>query len=110
MGSYTAADPAGRTAVPGVWVAGNATDLSAQVSAASAAVPASRRRSTPISSTRTPTVLSPVRAGRGGPVTHEFDKGAPARPARARPTRRHHQPGPAARDQAEQHGGDAGTP
>ena len=37
MGSYIAADPAGRTAVPGVWVAGNATDLSAQVSAASAA-------------------------------------------------------------------------
>jgi thioredoxin reductase len=36
MGSYIAADQAGRTAVPGVWVAGNATDLSAQVSAASA--------------------------------------------------------------------------
>ncbi len=36
MGSYIATDQAGRTAVPGVWVAGNATDLSAQVSAASA--------------------------------------------------------------------------
>jgi thioredoxin reductase len=36
MGSYIAADQAGRTAIPGVWVAGNATDLSAQVSAASA--------------------------------------------------------------------------
>ena len=36
MGSYIAADQAGRTPVPGVWVAGNATDLSAQVSAASA--------------------------------------------------------------------------
>jgi thioredoxin reductase len=36
MGSFIAADQAGRTAVPGVWVAGNATDLSAQVSAASA--------------------------------------------------------------------------
>ncbi len=36
MGSFIAADPAGRTAVPGVWVAGNAADLSAQVSAASA--------------------------------------------------------------------------
>jgi thioredoxin reductase len=36
MGSYIAVDQAGRTAVPGVWVAGNATDLSAQVSAASA--------------------------------------------------------------------------
>jgi thioredoxin reductase len=36
MGSYIATDAAGRTAVPGVWVAGNATDLSAQVSAASA--------------------------------------------------------------------------
>ena len=36
MGSYIAADQTGRTTVPGVWVAGNATDLSAQVSAASA--------------------------------------------------------------------------
>lgn len=36
MGSYIAADPAGRTAVPGVWVTGNASDLSAQVSVASA--------------------------------------------------------------------------
>ncbi|HEX5296008.1 MAG TPA: NAD(P)/FAD-dependent oxidoreductase [Streptosporangiaceae bacterium] len=36
MGSYIAVDQTGRTAVPGVWVAGNATDLSAQVSAASA--------------------------------------------------------------------------
>ena len=36
LGSYIAADQTGRTAVPGVWVAGNATDLSAQVSAASA--------------------------------------------------------------------------
>jgi len=36
IGSYIAADRTGRTAVPGVWVAGNATDLSAQVSAASA--------------------------------------------------------------------------
>lgn len=36
MGASITADQAGRTAVPGVWVAGNATDLSAQVSAASA--------------------------------------------------------------------------
>jgi thioredoxin reductase len=36
LGTYVAADQTGRTAVPGVWVAGNATDLSAQVSAASA--------------------------------------------------------------------------
>lgn len=36
MGSFIAADDFGRTAAPGVWVAGNATDLSAQVSAASA--------------------------------------------------------------------------
>src|SRR5581483_8712833 len=36
MGSFIAADQTGRTAVPGVWVAGNATDLSAQVSAAAA--------------------------------------------------------------------------
>ena len=30
-------DPAGRTDVPGVWVAGNVTDLSAQVGASAAA-------------------------------------------------------------------------
>ena len=35
-GSCVAADPTGRTSVPGVWVAGNSTDLSAQVSAAAA--------------------------------------------------------------------------
>jgi thioredoxin reductase len=37
VGEYIAADPAGLTAVPGVWVAGNVTDLSAQVGAAAAA-------------------------------------------------------------------------
>lgn len=36
MGSYIAADKAGRTSVPGVWVAGNATDPAAQVSGAAA--------------------------------------------------------------------------
>ena len=36
-GEYVPADPAGRTGVPGVWVAGNVTDLSAQVGAAAAA-------------------------------------------------------------------------
>jgi thioredoxin reductase len=36
MGSFIAADPTGRTSVPGVWVAGNASDLSAQVGAAAA--------------------------------------------------------------------------
>ncbi|WFE41646.1 NAD(P)/FAD-dependent oxidoreductase [Micromonospora sp. WMMD998] len=35
-GEYVPADPAGRTDVPGVWVAGNVTDLSAQVGAAAA--------------------------------------------------------------------------
>ena len=37
MGTYVPADPAGRTEVPGVWAAGNVTDLSAQVGAAAAA-------------------------------------------------------------------------
>ncbi|WP_262849780.1 NAD(P)/FAD-dependent oxidoreductase [Mumia quercus] len=37
MGAHVAADEVGRTEVPGVWVAGNATDLSAQVGAAAAA-------------------------------------------------------------------------
>jgi thioredoxin reductase len=37
MGEHLAADPAGRSDVPGVWVAGNVTDLSAQVGAAAAA-------------------------------------------------------------------------
>jgi thioredoxin reductase len=36
-GEHIPADPAGRTAVPGVWAAGNVTDLSAQVGAAAAA-------------------------------------------------------------------------
>ncbi|MEV4416408.1 NAD(P)/FAD-dependent oxidoreductase [Catellatospora sp. NPDC049609] len=37
MGEHLPADPTGRTEVPGVWVAGNATDLSAQVGTAAAA-------------------------------------------------------------------------
>jgi thioredoxin reductase len=37
MGQHVPADPTGRTDVPGVWVAGNVTDLSAQVGAAAAA-------------------------------------------------------------------------
>ena len=36
-GEYIPADPAGRTEVPGVWAAGNVTDLAAQVGAAAAA-------------------------------------------------------------------------
>jgi len=36
MGEYVPADASGRTDVPGVWVAGNVTDLSAQVGAAAA--------------------------------------------------------------------------
>ena len=37
MGEHVPADPTGRTEVPGVWVAGNVTDLSAQVGSAAAA-------------------------------------------------------------------------
>ncbi|REF00841.1 NAD(P)/FAD-dependent oxidoreductase [Thermomonospora umbrina] len=37
FGEHIPADPTGRTDVPGVWVAGNVTDLSAQVGAAAAA-------------------------------------------------------------------------
>jgi thioredoxin reductase len=37
MGSHIPADPAGRTEMPGVWAAGNVTDLFAQVGAAAAA-------------------------------------------------------------------------
>ncbi|MFD4180129.1 NAD(P)/FAD-dependent oxidoreductase [Rhodococcus sp. NPDC058514] len=37
IGSYIAADPMGATAVPGVWAAGNVTDLKAQVIVAAAA-------------------------------------------------------------------------
>jgi thioredoxin reductase len=37
MGAHVPADPAGRTEVPGVWAAGNVTDLSAQVGASAAA-------------------------------------------------------------------------
>ncbi len=37
MGEHVPADPTGRTEVPGVWVAGNVTDLSAQVGPSAAA-------------------------------------------------------------------------
>jgi thioredoxin reductase len=37
MGAHIPAGPAGHTEVPGVWAAGNVTDLSAQVGAAAAA-------------------------------------------------------------------------
>jgi thioredoxin reductase len=37
MGEHIPADPIGRTEVPGVWAAGNVTDLSAQVGSAAAA-------------------------------------------------------------------------
>ncbi|WP_405180195.1 NAD(P)/FAD-dependent oxidoreductase [Nocardia sp. NBC_01377] len=37
MGEHIPTDPTGRTETPGVWVAGNVTDLSAQVGAAAAA-------------------------------------------------------------------------
>ena len=37
VGDHLSADPTGRTEAPGVWVAGNVTDLSAQVGAAAAA-------------------------------------------------------------------------
>jgi thioredoxin reductase len=37
VGEYIAADATGLTAVPGVWVAGNVTDLAAQVGGAAAA-------------------------------------------------------------------------
>ncbi|MFI7004711.1 NAD(P)/FAD-dependent oxidoreductase [Nocardia sp. NPDC050175] len=37
LGEHIPADPTGRTEVPGVWVAGNVTDLSAQVGGAAAA-------------------------------------------------------------------------
>jgi thioredoxin reductase len=37
MGEHVPADPTGRTEVPGVWAAGNVTDLSAQVGSAAAA-------------------------------------------------------------------------
>jgi thioredoxin reductase len=37
LGEHIPADPAGRTDAPGVWVAGNVTDLAAQVGAAAAA-------------------------------------------------------------------------
>jgi thioredoxin reductase len=36
MGTYLPADATGRTDVPGIWVAGNAGDLSAQVIVAAA--------------------------------------------------------------------------
>jgi hypothetical protein len=37
MGEHIPVDPAGRTQIPGVWAAGNAADLAAQVGGAAAA-------------------------------------------------------------------------
>ncbi len=37
VGTYLPVDPTGQSSVPGVWVAGNATDLMAQVGASAAA-------------------------------------------------------------------------
>jgi thioredoxin reductase len=37
MGEFVPADPTGRTEVPGIWIAGNVTDITAQVGAAAAA-------------------------------------------------------------------------
>jgi thioredoxin reductase len=37
VGEHLTADPQGRTAIPGVWVAGNVTDLAAQVAGSAAA-------------------------------------------------------------------------
>jgi thioredoxin reductase len=37
LGEHIPADPTGRTGVPGVWAAGNVTDLAAQVGASAAA-------------------------------------------------------------------------
>ncbi len=37
VGEHLTADPQGRTEIPGVWVAGNVTDLAAQVAASAAA-------------------------------------------------------------------------
>ena len=46
VGSSVPAGPAGDTAVPGVWVAGNVADLKAQVISSAAACEPPRRRST----------------------------------------------------------------
>ena len=43
VGTHVAADPTGATAVPGVWVAGNVADLTAQVIGAAAGGCARRR-------------------------------------------------------------------
>jgi len=63
LGEHIPCDATGRTDVPGVWVAGNVTDLAAQVGAAAAAGAAAAPRSTPIWSPGRP---GPRRAGRGG--------------------------------------------
>lgn len=73
-GSFIEADATGRTSVPGVWAAGNAHDLSAQVSAAAAE---GARAATHIN---TDLVMEDVDraaadlAWEGQPVTHSFDK------------------------------------
>ena len=53
MGEHVVVDATGRTDVPGVWAAGNVTDLSAQVGASAAAGAWPAPRSTWTSSWRT---------------------------------------------------------
>jgi len=70
VGDHLAADPTGRTETPGVWVAGNVTDLSAQVGAAAAAgASAGAQINGDLSTEQTRTAVGALRArAPSGPV------------------------------------------
>ena len=70
MGTYVVADQTGKSSVPGVYLAGNVSDLGAQVGAPPRRAPWREPASTPTWSRRRPTRRSPTsygseRAGRG---------------------------------------------
>jgi thioredoxin reductase/SAM-dependent methyltransferase len=72
-GSFIESDATGRTSVPGVWVAGNASDLSAQVSAAAAeGARAAQQINADLVMEDTDTAVSA--RDRSRPTTHSFDK------------------------------------
>jgi thioredoxin reductase len=69
MGEYVPADPAGQTAVPGVYAAGNVTDLAAQVGAAAAAgALAGARINADLVEEETAAAISAVLADASGPA------------------------------------------
>ncbi|MUL40593.1 NAD(P)/FAD-dependent oxidoreductase [Streptomonospora sp. PA3] len=89
MGEHIAADAAGRTAVPGVWVAGNITDPAAQVgaSAAAGALAGAQINADLVAEEARAAVEARAQARPGGQVSDEDSDEAGAVPEPGRPER-----------------------